>query len=66
MTEQPDSWDCNAEALRLSAAHELRTPIAVLRTKLDVLAKKKREQHEYDELVDTMETYIDRLIFHHH
>ena len=45
----------------VSAAHELRTPIAVLRTKLDVFKKKKRKQHEYDELVDTMETYIDRL-----
>ena len=44
-----------------SAAHELRTPIAVLRTRLDVFKKKKREQREYDELVDTMETYIDRL-----
>ena len=45
----------------VSAAHELRTPITVLRTKLDVFKKKKREQHEYDELVTTMETYIDRL-----
>ena len=44
-----------------SAAHELRTPIAVLQTKLDVFKKKKREQHEYDELIATIETYIVRL-----
>lgn len=44
-----------------SAAHELRTPLAVLRTRLDVFKKKEREQKEYDELVQTMETYVDRL-----
>ena len=45
----------------MSAAHELRTPLAVLRTRLDVFKKKEREQKEYDELVRTMETYVDRL-----
>ena len=45
----------------VSAAHELRTPLAVLRTRLDVFKKKEREQKEYDELVQTMETYVDRL-----
>ena len=40
---------------------QLEEAITVLRTKLDVFKKKKREQHEYDDLVDTMETYIDRL-----
>lgn len=45
----------------VSAAHELRTPLAVLRTRLDVFKKKEREQKEYDELVRTMETYVDRL-----
>lgn len=45
----------------VSAAHELRTPLAVLRTRLDVFKKKGREQKEYDELVQTMETYVDRL-----
>lgn len=45
----------------VSAAHELRTPLAVLRTRLDVFKKKEREQKEYDKLVQTMETYVDRL-----
>ena len=61
MTDQLDEAFAMQRRFSASAAHELRTPIAVLRTKLDVFKKKKREQHEYDELVTTMETYIDRL-----
>ena len=61
MTKQLDEAFAMQRRFSASVAHELRTPIAVLRTKLDVFKKKKREQHEYDELVDTMETYIDRL-----
>ena len=61
MTEQLDEAFAMQRRFSASAAHELRTPITVLRTKLDVFKKKKREQYEYDELVDTMETYIDRL-----
>lgn len=61
MTDQLDEAFAMQRHFSASAAHELRTPIAVLRTKLDVFKKKKREQHEYDELVTTMETYINRL-----
>ena len=61
MTDQLDEAFAMQRRFSASAAHELRTPIAVLRTKLDVFKKKKREQHEYDELVTTMEIYIDRL-----
>ena len=61
MTEQLDEAFAMQRRFSASAAHELRTPITVLRTKLDVFKKKKREQYEYDELVTTMETYIDRL-----
>lgn len=61
MTEQLDEAFAMQRRFSASAAHELRTPITVLRTKLDVFKKKKREQHEYDELVTTMETYIERL-----
>lgn len=61
MTDQLDEAFAMQSRFSVSAAHELRTPIAVLRTKLDVFKKKKRKQHEYDELVGTMETYIDRL-----
>ena len=61
MTDQLDEAFAMQRRFSASAAHELRTPIAVLRTKLDVFKKKKREQHEYDELITTMEIYIDRL-----
>ena len=61
MTDQLDEAFVMQRRFSASAAHELRTPIAVLRTKLDVFKKKKREQHEYDELITTMEIYIDRL-----
>ena len=61
MTEQLDEAFVMQRRFSASAAHELRTPIAVLRTKLDVFKKKKREQREYNELITTMETYIDRL-----
>ena len=61
MTEQLDEAFAMQRRFSASAAHELRTPITVLRTKLDVFKKKKREQREYDELITTMETYIDRL-----
>ena len=61
MTDQLDEAFAMQSRFSVSAAHELRTPIAVLRTKLDVFKKKKRKQNEYDELVDTMETYVDRL-----
>ncbi len=61
MTEQLDEAFAMQRRFSASAAHELRTPIAVLKTKLDVFKKKKREQREYDELITTMETYIDRL-----
>lgn len=61
MTDQLDEAFAMQRRFSASAAHELRTPITVLRTKLDVFKKKRREQHEYDELVTTMETYIDRL-----
>lgn len=61
MTEQLGEAFAMQSRFSVSAAHELRTPLAVLRTRLDVFKKKKREQKEYDELVDTMETYVDRL-----
>ena len=61
MTEQLDEAFAMQRRFSASAAHELRTPIAVLRTKLDVFKKKKREQREYDELITAMEIYIDRL-----
>ena len=61
MTGQMSEAFAMQSRFSVSAAHELRTPLAVLRTRLDVFKKKEREQKEYDELVQTMETYVDRL-----
>lgn len=45
-----------------SAAHELRTPLAVLKTKVDVFRKKDSHTSEdYDRLLSVIETYTDRL-----
>ncbi|MFW8051754.1 HAMP domain-containing sensor histidine kinase [Vagococcus fluvialis] len=44
------------------AAHELRTPLAVLKTKLDVFRKKEhRELIEYNQLLDNFDKQIQRL-----
>lgn len=61
MTCQLDEAFAMQRRFSASAAHELRTPLAVLRTRIDVFRKKERQQTEYDELVNTMETYVNRL-----
>lgn len=45
-----------------SAAHELRTPLAVIKTKVDVFEKKQiHTPEEYHKLVTVITTYINRL-----
>lgn len=45
-----------------SAAHELRTPLAVLKTKVEVFKKKKSHTlEEYDLLLDVVATHTNRL-----
>ncbi|MGI8282702.1 sensor histidine kinase [Bacillus mycoides] len=45
-----------------NAAHELRTPLAVLKTKLDVFKKKNAHStEEYDALINVFEKQIQRL-----
>lgn len=45
-----------------SAAHELRTPLAVLKTKIDVFGKKPvHTAEEYDKLLSTITRHTDRL-----
>ncbi|WP_343342914.1 HAMP domain-containing sensor histidine kinase [Terrisporobacter petrolearius] len=45
-----------------SAAHELRTPLAVMRTKLDVFKKRKNPSTEdYDNLIESMRNQLIRL-----
>ena len=45
-----------------SAAHELRTPLAVLKTKVDVFKKKpSHTPEEYDHLLTVIGTHTDRL-----
>ncbi len=55
MTEQLDEAFAMQRRFSASAAHGLRAPIAVLRTGW-MFKKRRRERHEYDELVTTMET----------
>lgn len=45
-----------------STAHELRTPLAVLKTKIDVFQKRRdRSRSEYDELIAALSKQTDRL-----
>ncbi|MGL4337539.1 MAG: HAMP domain-containing sensor histidine kinase [Turicibacter sp.] len=45
-----------------NAAHELRTPLAVLKTKVDVFKKRKNHTpEEYDSLIEVVETHTERL-----
>lgn len=45
-----------------SAAHELRTPLAVMRTKLDVFKKRKNPSIEdYNNLIESMKNQLTRL-----
>lgn len=45
-----------------SAAHELRTPLAVMRTKLDVFKKRKNPSiEEYNNLIESMRNQLIRL-----
>lgn len=45
-----------------SAAHELRTPLAVLQTKVDVFRKKSlHSDEEYENLINVMASQIERL-----
>ena len=48
MTCQLDEAFAMQRRFSASAAHELRTPLAVLRTRIDVFRKKERQQTEYD------------------
>ena len=61
MTRQLSEAFAMQRRFSASAAHELRTPLAVLRTKIDVFKKRQRSQVEYDELLGTVETYVGRL-----
>lgn len=45
-----------------NAAHELRTPLAVLKTKVDVFKKKQEHtKEEYDKLLSVLTAHTDRL-----
>ncbi|QJD86011.1 sensor histidine kinase [Cohnella herbarum] len=62
MTDKLDNAFMMQARFSASAAHELRTPLAVLQTKVDVF--KKREDHtneEYDALISVIEKQTSRL-----
>lgn len=44
-----------------SAAHELRTPLAIMQTKIEIFRKKSRTLHEYEALIDMCEANTKRL-----
>jgi len=43
------------------AAHELKTPIAVLRARTDVALQRERSPHEYEEVLQNVSTEAERL-----
>lgn len=62
MTDKLDEAFLMLQRFSASAAHELRTPLAILQTKIDVFNKK--EQHtvaEYDALIKSVQNQTSRL-----
>lgn len=62
MTDKLDNFFMMQRRFSASAAHELRTPLAVLQTKVDVFKKKKiHTTEEYDALIYVIEKQTKRL-----
>lgn len=62
MTNKLDKAFLTQKCFSSSAAHELRTPLAVLQTKVDVFRKKSsHSNHEYESLIFVFEKQITRL-----
>ncbi|GGD99239.1 sensor histidine kinase [Paenibacillus nasutitermitis] len=62
MTDTLDNAFMMQGRFSASAAHELRTPLAVLQTKVDVFKKKKEHTNEeYDALISVIEKQTHRL-----
>lgn len=62
MTDKLDNVFMMQGRFSASAAHELRTPLAVLQTKVDVFKKKKdHTNEEYDALISVIEKQANRL-----
>lgn len=62
MTEKVNEAFLMQKRFSNNAAHELRTPLAVMRTKLDVFKKRKNpKSEEYDKLIQSMNSQLVRL-----
>jgi signal transduction histidine kinase len=62
MTDKLDNAFMMQGRFSASAAHELRTPLAVLQTKVDVFKKRKdHTNEEYDALISVIEKQTNRL-----
>lgn len=62
MTDKLNNAFAMQKRFSQSAAHELRTPLAVLKTKVDVFKKKKEHTpQEYDQLLSVISTHTNRL-----
>lgn len=49
------------KSFNANVAHELRTPLSILRTKIDVFRKKSRSVEEYEELISILYENIEKI-----
>lgn len=62
MLERLNQVFCAQKQFTANAAHEFRTPLAVMQTKLDIFQKKEvHSTEEYSEIFQMIAGYIDRL-----
>lgn len=62
MSHKLNNAFCMQKRFSQNAAHELRTPLSVIKTKLDVFKKKSnRTKEEYETLLSVIDRYVERL-----
>lgn len=61
MSRQLDEAFAMQKRFSAHAAHELRTPLAVIQTKLEVFSMKNRSEEEYRALFEVIKTQTERL-----